>query len=136
MAVAAAIYAIFLTAAPMLASHEVFPPWPPGNPRRVLDIQKMPQTGLPNGGFAYVAKAPNLLAFEDTDPKAQKSPVLLYENDKPLGPARSDHYDVERLGQGRYSHWSDIGILFSASDNSDPRNNRRAYFTVLPDGKR
>lgn len=75
-------------------------------------------------------------AFADEAFKAPKSPLILYENDKPLGPSHSVHYDVERLGLGRYSHWKDLGILFATSDNSDPNNNGRAYFVVLPDGAR
>ena len=136
LAAAAAIYALFVPAALKFASHEAFPPWPPGNPRRALNIQRLPEASLPNGGFAYVAKVSGLAPFEDIDAKAQKSPVLLYEDGKPLGPAHSDHYDIERLGQGRYSHWKDLGIIFAASDNSDPRTNGRAYFTAVPDGTR
>jgi len=135
VAAAAAIYAIYLPAALMLASREVPPPWPPGNPHRLLDIQRIPEASLPNGGFAYVAKAYKFRAFEDTNANAQKSPVMLYENDKPLGPAHSVHYDVESIGLGRYSHWNDLGFVFSASDNSDPRANGRAYFALLPTDK-
>jgi hypothetical protein len=133
---AVVICAAYFPIASMVASHETFPPWPPGDPVRLLGIQKMVQDGLPNGGVAYFTKASAVSAFEDDDAKAQKSPVILYEDDRPLGPARSDHYDVERLGQGRYSHWKHLGILFSASDNSDPRQNGRAYFAVQPAGAR
>ena len=136
LAAAAAVYAVYLPVALMIASDEVFPPWPPGNPIRLLDIQKHLERGLPDGGFAYVAKASELRAFEDADPKAQKSPIIIYENDKPLGPAHSDHYDVEKIGLGRYSHSKDIGILFSTSDNSDPHKNGRAYFVVVPSAER
>ncbi len=131
-----AVYAVYLPVARMIASNEVFPPWPPGNPVRLLGFQKMPEKTLPNGGVAYFIRADDFSAFEDADPKAQKSPIILYENDKPLGPAHSDHYDIEKIGLGRYSHVKDLGILFSTSDNSDPNKNGRAYFIVVPSAGR
>ena len=133
---AAVIYAVYLSTAPLVARHEKVPPWPPGDPVRLLEFKKINQDGLPNGGFAYYTRALSFSSFEDSDVKAQKSPVIVYENDKPLGPARSDLYEVEKDGLGRYSHWKDLGIFFSTSDNSDPRKNGRAYFAVLPAGGR
>jgi hypothetical protein len=133
---AAVIYAVFVLVASVVAGHEKFPPWPPGNPVRLLGFNKMMEKTLPNGGFAYIARADDFDAFADADPKAQKSPLVLYENDKPLGPNHSAHYDIEKRGLGRYSHWKDLGILFATSDNTDPSKNGRAYFVVLPDGTR
>jgi len=55
--------------------------------------------------------------------------------------ACGDHRDIQEIGRGRYSHWNDNpesgwrtirGMLFSASDNSDPRTNGRHYWAVLP----
>ena len=50
----------------------------------------------------------------------------------PLGPGLSPHHEIEKIGLGRYSHWKDMGILLSTSDNSDPNTNGRAYWAVLP----
>jgi hypothetical protein len=50
----------------------------------------------------------------------------------PGGPAHSDHYDIEAIGRGRYSHWKDLGLLLSTSDNTDPNKNGRAYWAVIP----
>ncbi|NOJ39690.1 hypothetical protein [Bradyrhizobium australiense] len=83
-------------------------------------------------GFAFATQMPALSAFEDDQATAQRSPVILYEDKKPLGPGRSIHYDVEYVGGGRYSHWKDLGILFSTSDNSNPNRNKREYWAVLP----
>jgi hypothetical protein len=58
--------------------------------------------------------------------------VILYEDDKPLGPAHSPHDEVEYIGRGHYSHWKDIGILMSTSDNTDPNRNGRLYWIGLP----
>ena len=63
---------------------------------------------------------------------AQRSPVILYEDDKPLGPAHALHDEVEHVGRGRYAHWKDIGILMSTSDNTDPNRNGRLYWIGLP----
>ena len=56
-----------------------------------------------------------------------KSGLRIFEDGKPLGPARSIHQDIRTKGTGRYSHWTHNHLYFSASDNSDPRTNGRAY---------
>jgi hypothetical protein len=66
--------------------------------------------------------------FEDDGPDDRRSPVLLYEDDKPLGLAHSDDADIERLGSGRYSYRKGVGLIFSTSDNSDPATNGRHYW--------
>jgi hypothetical protein len=68
----------------------------------------------------------------DTAADNRRSPVLIYENDRLLGPAHSGHRDIAKLGEGRYSHWHGQGYVFSASDNSDPNTNGRFYWAVLP----
>jgi len=92
-------------------------------------------------GFSYRALTPLLLRYADNDPGNQRSPIILYENLTPLGPPHSAHPDIQEIGRGRYSHWNDNpksgwrtirGVLFSASDNSDPRTNGRHYWAVLP----
>ena len=63
------------------------------------------------------------------------SPIILYEDDKPLGPAHSmPHSEISRLGHGRFSHWkgSFSVFVFSSSDNTDPRTNGRTYWAVKP----
>jgi hypothetical protein len=75
---------------------------------------------------------PGLRTLEDSDPQNQRSPVILYENDKALGPAYSAHHTIEDIGLGRYAHWKDLGIMFSSSDNTDPRYNGRNYWIVIP----
>jgi hypothetical protein len=82
--------------------------------------------------FVYVVRADRLREFEDADEANQQSPIILYEDDKRLGPPHSAHHDIEQLGQGRYAHLKDQGILMSTSDNSDPRTNGRRYYFVVP----
>ena len=57
------------------------------------------------------------------------SNLELFENGKPLGPAHAYAIEISTTGAGRYSHWGavDSVLLFSTSDNSDPRTNGRTY---------
>ena len=136
LVLAAIIYSVYLLIACTIASHEIIPPAPPGDARRLFGFQKMTEKTLPNGGVAFFIRPYEFSAFEDSDVRDQKSPLRLYENDKPLGPAHSAHIDIERIGLGRYSHWKELGFLFSTSDNSDPNHNRRAYWAVFPPEER
>ncbi len=76
-------------------------------------------------GHCYIAQ----MDFgEDGDKlSGNKSAVLLFEDGKPLGPARALHQDIREKGRGRFSHWTRRGLYMSASDNSDPRGNGRKY---------
>src|ERR1700731_4679932 len=51
----------------------------------------------------------------DSPERPGASMVRLYENLLELGPAHCSHADIERLGHGRFSHWSD-SLYFSSSD--------------------
>lgn len=50
----------------------------------------------------------------------------LWEDDTRLGPKASLHDDIRKYGQGRYSIWG-AQLYFSASDDSDPKENGRTY---------
>lgn len=54
------------------------------------------------------------------------SKLMLFEDGKPLGPAHTMHATIREHGGGAFSHWRGQ-ILFSASDNTDPRTNGRRY---------
>ncbi len=60
------------------------------------------------------------------------SPVMVYEDDKPLGPAHTNFAGISRLGHGRFSYWSRQALIFSTSDGSDPNSNGRHYWAVVP----
>jgi hypothetical protein len=68
----------------------------------------------------------------DDAPNPQQSPVLLYEDDRLLGPPHCVHAEIMNVGQGRYSHWTNQGLVFSASDASNPNTNGRRYWAVVP----
>ena len=126
LAASAVVYGIYIAVAPLVAGKTSFPP-PVDNAHLLFGFQKpFPER------FLYVLRPDQFREFEDADEGDQKSPVILYEDDKPLGPSHSDHTDIEKLGQGRYAHLKDRGILMSTSDNSDPRTNGRRYYAVVP----
>jgi len=83
-----------------------------------------------NEGFAYVAPMPGLQDKSDSSDAPARSPIILCEGDRLLGPSHSVHDDIRTLGNGRYSHWTNY-LLFSTSDNSDPNINNRKYTTHI-----
>jgi len=119
----------WLTLATFWLALAAFGGWTPG-----LDAGEPVQTRrvlLPSDafrqelGFCYIA---SLDFGEDGDRESgNQSGLLVYEDGRPLGPARSLHADIRTKGTGRYSHWTRNGLYLSASDNSDPRTNGRKY---------
>jgi hypothetical protein len=81
-------------------------------------------------GYAYVAELPGAAGISDSNDAPIRSAAILCEDGKPLGPAHTSHDEIRRLGNGRFSHWGER-VYFSASDNSDPNLNTRAYWVVL-----
>ena len=114
LAICASIYAVYLPVALWFGSAK-----PLGElVEPISDIKHIE-------GFGYQARTPLLIKYADNDPDNQRSPIILYENMTPLGPAHSAHADIQEIGRGRYSHWNDNpktawrtirGMLFSASD--------------------
>jgi hypothetical protein len=128
------VLAYFVLAAWSIRFHDDFTP-----PGRVVIRTYRPFQKL--GGSQYIAEpydGPTFRSIEalnglaDTLEDNQRSPVLIYENNRPLGPAHSLHADISNLGRGRYSHWKGEGVRFSTSDNSDPNTNDRYYWIVVP----
>lgn len=76
----------------------------------------------PETGNCYTATLPGRLL---TDLESA-SRLLLFEDDRPLGPPHAPHDTIRREGGGCYSHWG-TQLYFSTSDNSDPRRNGRSY---------
>jgi hypothetical protein len=123
---AAVIFAAYLPVALWLKHAYVPMPAPPG---QVMPLFRVYQAT----GFSFNSPLEyRFLPFADEMQEAQHSPVLLYENDKLLGPAHSSTVDIKNLGSGRYAHLKGRGLIFSTSDNSDPNTNGRNYWVVLP----
>ncbi|MCP3368859.1 hypothetical protein [Bradyrhizobium cajani] len=72
---------------------------------------------------AYQALVPKLEGLADFGSMPVRSTIVLLEDGKPLGPPHSP----SKVANGSYSHWLGAGIIFSASDNSDPNSNGRSY---------
>ncbi len=78
-------------------------------------------------GHCFAIGVPGLLAGpSDTAADKRRSRLQLYEDGRPLGPRHSIYEDVVEHGGGRYNHFDSV-VNFSASDNSDPARNGRAY---------
>lgn len=99
-------------------------------PDPVTSIDLAIEAVKPEAGHAYVIDrlplAPLPALAGDDSEAGNRSTIGLLENGKSLGPAHSSHEDIRRAGEGRFSHWGE-GLYFSASDNTDPRTNGRAY---------
>jgi len=80
------------------------------------------------GGYAY--KISQTISGGDNSTAKEQSILRLFENGVELGPAHSVHDDIRNLGKGRFSHWGST-VIFSASDNTDPRTNGRTYTYLM-----
>jgi hypothetical protein len=81
------------------------------------------------GDFSFFAPALQLIDRSDTVELPTRSPYLLCEENRLLGPAHTAHGEIAPKGAGRYSH-AGTGFYFSSSDNSDPNTNGRNYWIV------
>jgi len=83
-------------------------------------------------GYAYLYRGRwTGLTEPDNNSFPRRSRLIVVENGKLLGPAHAAHVEIRTEGAGRYSHWEGDPpspyLLFSTSDNSDPRSNGRLY---------
>src|SRR5262249_19923148 len=65
---------------------------------------------------------PDLAAAADAVDVWTRSPLRLFEDDRPLGPAHALHRALRDVGGGAYSHLQSQ-LIFSTSNNSDPTDN-------------
>jgi hypothetical protein len=128
-AAAAVIFAAYVPAALWLKHAYVQPPEPAGE---IIRLER-PFIRMEGADLAFAARAPQLEEFSDSVAAPMQSPFLLFENDRPLGPAHSAHADIATRGHGRFSHWTGAGFIFSSSDGTNPQSNRRTYRAVRID---
>lgn len=76
--------------------------------------------------LSAVPEAGELAAIADDDSEPTRSPLWVYENGVPLGPAHAPHATIRDLGAGAFSHWKDT-LYLSSSDGTDPNSNGRSY---------
>jgi hypothetical protein len=125
------LFAVYFPAASWLKYSYVPPQGPPGAISKLTYFGKFDDSGI-----AFISYLYKLRDIADTNDAADRSPVILYEDGKQLGPAHSVHADISTLGHGRFSHWKSAtfaGFIFSASDNSDPSLNGREYWAAVPE---
>lgn len=84
-------------------------------------------------GRCYTAR---LRQHRSGDRGSSGSQCTLLEDGTPLATAHASHDSIRRLGGGRYSHWTEARLYFSASDSSDPRSNGRRYELVSTEHSR
>jgi hypothetical protein len=101
--------------------------------REVLYPDTLIRVGSTNAYLTELTRAFRI-GKPDTSQYPNRSQVQLYENGIRLGPPHTSHGEISSLGNGRYSHWftGRMIIMFSASDNSDPRTNGRVYRLIDP----
>jgi len=93
---------------------------------------RLPGPFVPEQGVCWDVDLPHsaigreLGGIADDVDQQRRSPLRLFEDDKPLSPAHSLHCWIRELGEGRYSHWQNR-LLFSTSDNTNPNTNGRVY---------
>lgn len=89
-----------------------------------------------NEGHTYVRRTgppawSPIIAVSDSLWDNKASRLKLFEDGRQLGPANAFHNLIRERGRGAFSFWSGH-LLFSASDNSDPRENGRVYQADVP----
>ena len=97
----------------------------PGRKRirmRKLSPERMSQ----HDGLCFTIDLSELLPGGDSMERPGASMLRLFENGMELGPRHSNHSEIERLGGGRFSHWSSC-LFFSSSDGSSPLLNGYDY---------
>jgi SAM-dependent methyltransferase len=88
--------------------------------------ETLPAPFAHRAGAAWTARLVQYRGVADSLESRQRSRLMLYEDGVPIGFAHAPHSHIEKYGCGRYSHWAD-GLIFSATDNSDPNTNGRRY---------
>ncbi len=93
-------------------------------------------TAYADSGYAYVIE--QLFGTPaDDDNDGTRSTLRLFENNVELSPAHRLHAEIRSFGHGRFSHYGNSAgtyqmLVFSASDNSNPKTNGRNYAYCVP----
>ena len=99
------------------------------------EIALEPTSITSNGGRAYMVAVPHRSfpydVHSDDINDGLRSRLKLYEDGVQLGSPHTAHVSIRGHGYGAFSHWSG-SLVFSSSDNTDPRTNGRRYTAAVP----
>lgn len=109
-----------------LASLLMFRAWHTHEFRTVIEAAE-PSQRL---GFGYLAplprsEFPGIVRLDIDKSKLEENGTVIAERPGPIK-------DVQELGEGRLAIWSRLTLVYSASDNSNPRTNGREYVLKMP----
>jgi hypothetical protein len=121
--------ALYFSLALWLKHSYVEPPKPTGV--RVIRLERPFHELLGSNNRVFSVKMPALENLSDTMDEPKRSPFVLYEGMRPLGPPHTDHAAIMKYGAGRFSHWNVAGFIFSSSDGTNPKYNGRTYWAVI-----
>jgi hypothetical protein len=111
-----------------------FPPFDLNHGKRTdhANVRMVPLSDFRHDeGLSWIAPVPALNAYADGPDFPARSPLVVLENDLPLGPAHASHAAIRANGGGSYSHWRDC-VFLSTTDDSNPNHNGRRYVAILP----
>ena len=77
-------------------------------------------------GKMWEHPASELNHMSDNEETPRRSNVFVLENDTQLPIPHSFHDDIDKYGDGRFSHWNSM-VFFSSSDGSDPNAGDKKY---------
>jgi len=97
---------------------------PATSPGAVLELDRPFRNPPTVSGLAHYAEAPSPDRVADTNDDPDRSPYIVYENDRLFGPAHLRYDVIAELGHGRFSHWKGI--------RANPTSNGTKYWVVLP----
>jgi hypothetical protein len=126
MAALSIVAASFVVA--LLVMNYVWPPCPSGPAIALM----RPFQRFSAAGFAYIKGVPEFDGISDFLEYPTRSNLLICENNNLLGPMHTGHAEIDKEGRGHYSHWKNVGFVFSTSDNTDPNTNGRTYWVMQP----
>lgn len=81
-------------------------------------------------GHMWQVSVADLHGLSDRVGDDRRSTVFVFEDAHQLPHPHSLHDDIDKHGQGRFSHWGDE-IFFSSSDQSDPNSAKHAYCLMI-----
>jgi hypothetical protein len=85
----------------------------------------------PLAGRAFRVILPDDVPPGDQSEDDRSATLALYEGNLPLGPAHAARERIIAAGRGRYAQQGRV-LIFSASDETDPRHNGRRYVLDWP----